>query len=96
MRAAQNLSEQILTVVTSLMSTLPPWAAGVAVVILLSSWSALRLLRAIDEHRLTKKVCDKIYTERGALEALRIVRSPRDAPTRPWRGRPRTPTLVRS
>lgn len=83
MLAAQNSLElpwtQLLEQLAKLISMLPPGLAALTVLALVATvgafWGAPRLLRALDNRRVAKKVCEQITTERGALEALRITRS---------------------
>jgi hypothetical protein len=64
-------------VITDVVSTLPGWAAGALVLLVVIGWYSPKVLRALDDRRIAKAACAKITTEQGAVEALRIRNSPR-------------------
>lgn len=93
MLAAQNTFELPLARMAELLakfiSGLPPWLAVTTVVTLLLvaavTWGGPRLLRALDNRRVTKKACERITSEEAALEALRITRPERQRRALPGR-----------
>ncbi|MGH8345361.1 MAG: hypothetical protein ACRES5_02160 [Pseudomonas sp.] len=63
--------------ITDVVSTLPGWAAGLLLLLVVIGWCSPKVLRALDDRRIAKAACARITTEQGAVEALRIRNSPR-------------------
>lgn len=84
MRATQNLPDQNLTVITEAVSGLPGWVGVIVAVLLVASVRLPRILRALDDRRITKTACTRITNERAAVEALRIVNAKRWIIGRPY------------
>lgn len=63
--------------ITNDWSALPPWAVGIVTVLVVINLCLPKVLRALDDRRIAKKASEKINSEQGALEALRIRSSPR-------------------
>lgn len=95
MRAAQNpiklladLPTALPAGVSELIAALPPWLRAVLVVVLIvlivTRLCLPPLLRAIDDHLLCRKACNKITESTDWIEVLRIRNEPRLLFGRGW------------
>ncbi len=69
------LAVVLLTIAEGAGNVLPPWLVGLLVSVLVIASSLPRVLRVLDDRRITRTAAKAIESEPGALEALRILRS---------------------